>query len=414
MTPLYNLGIRLYRLGIAVASWRNPKAEKLRQGQRETFARLREKLGEKRGGERRIWIHAASLGEFEQGRPIIEHIRREHPEMRVVLTFFSPSGYEIRKNYDGADVVAYLPMDTPKNVRRFLDLAQPDMAIFVKYEFWGNYLEQLKERGVPTYLVSAIFREGQIFFRPYGAEFRKMLKCFTGLYVQDEASQERLKRIGVGAVEVTGDTRFDRVTAVRAGARRIPAIEAALEGVKHVVVAGSTWSPDEELLATWLAKRPDVKAVVAPHEFDATRLGEMKKQFGADDTCFLSELNEDNAKRARVIIVDSFGLLSSLYRYASVAYVGGGFGAGIHNINEAAVYGVPVIYGPRHGKFKEAKDLASCGGGFPLKSGADFEGVMERLTKEDGRERDAAAKASKEYIGRMTGATSRFCRSVGL
>jgi len=406
MHPFYTLGIHAYCGALRLAAVRHPKARKLIQGQRDVYSRLKNLVGGHPG--KWVWIHAASLGEFEQGRPLIERIRRERPDLKVLLTFFSPSGYEVRHNWQGADAVSYLPLDTPRRVRMFLDIVRPATAIFVKYEFWGNYLAELKRRGIPTYIISSIFREGQIFFRSYGGEFRRMLRCFTRIYVQDEASRERLASIGITNVTVAGDTRFDRVTDVRRTLVDMPALDRFAAASADVLVAGSTWPADEEILFPALGSLPRLKAIVAPHEFDSLRLEQMRAALGAHGpVAMLSELEagpDIDPSTLRFVIVDSFGRLSSIYRKATMAYIGGGFGTGIHNINEAAAYAVPVIYGPRHSKFKEASDLIACGGGFCIKSGTELLSILSTLSS-DRHARETAGNAAGAYIARSIGAT---------
>ena len=295
---------------------------------------------------------------------MIEMIKKEHPDWIVVLSFFSPSGYEVRKNFPLADVVVYLPFDTPGNGRRFVETVNPSVAIFVKYEFWGNYLAALKRRRVPTYIISAIFRPSQAFFKPWGGTFRRMLRCFTHLYVQDEASQSLLAGIGVTNVTVAGDTRFDRVADVRSSKCKIEWIPRMMEHAAMRFIAGSSWQADEAVYADWLNARKDVRFIIAPHEFDDARLQHLKELFPGRNVMLLSEWQQAGSPaNVEGLIVDSFGHLSSLYRYADVAYIGGGFGTGIHNINEAAVYGIPVVFGPHHQKFREAAGLIQCGGG---------------------------------------------------
>lgn len=415
MNPLYNTGIQLYRLGAKIASGRNQKAARMLVGQSETFARLQASL---EPGRRYIWMHVASLGEFEQGRPLLEMIRREHPELGIVLSFFSPSGYEVRKNYPGADVICYLPFDTPDNARRWVAAVNPQMAIFVKYEFWGNYLEQLYKNNVPTYLVSAIFRDSQSFFKWWGGTFRHMLRCYRRLFVQDNDSARRLASIGVTNVDVTGDTRFDRVTDIMRATHSIPAMEAIRAKGKKIIVFGSSWEADEQLYADWLLANPDVCAVIAPHEFNDERLQKLASMFSLKegDTVMLSQLMKaDNPEAAvegvRCVIVDSFGQLSSLYRYGDIAYVGGGFGHSIHNINEAAVYGMPVVFGPRHKKFKEASDLIACGGGFTVSGKKDIEDTFNLLTGDPAR-LAAAGSAAGKYIADSIGATPAIYNTI--
>ncbi len=408
MSLPYNLGVYLYRAAIAGAALKKGKARLLHNGQKRTLKTLRDALGNRPVDEKWVWIHAASLGEFEQGRPLIELLRARQPEVKILLTFFSPSGYEVRKNYPGADMVAYLPMDTPPNVRRFLDIVRPCMAVFVKYEFWGNYLRALKRRNIPTYIISAIFRPNQIFFKPWGGEFRRMLGCFTRLFVQDEASRDLLAGIGINNVTVAGDTRFDRVADIRQNARKVPFIDRMVADTTQVLVAGSTWPQDEDMLARWLKQHPTVKAIIAPHEFTPERLLQLVNLFGKEDTRLLSKVTEEEAAKTRIVIVDSFGLLSSLYKYGTWAYVGGGFGTGIHNINEAAAYGIPVVYGPNNKKFKEAADLAKCGGGFPVTDYDTFARTADALTATDSTLRTKASQAAGEYIAASIGATNRI------
>lgn len=422
MNPLYNFGISLFSLGVKVASLRNPKARKMVKGQAATMETLRKAI---RPGEKYVWVHAASLGEFEQGRPLIERLRRERRDLKIVLTFFSPSGYEVRRNYEGADVVVYLPFDTPGNARKFLDAVNPVAAIFVKYEFWGNYLTQLHRRGIPTYIISAIFRPGQIFFKPWGGMFRRWLGYYKTLYVQDDNSRDLLGGIGVYNAVVAGDTRFDRVTDIMRSTVSINGMDLFGLGGHPVIVFGSSWEADEAIYIPWLKNNPDVCAIIAPHEFDDARLESLRRQLtiSPGDTMMLSEYEKlftppadgscglPNPAGIRVIIVDSFGKLSSLYRYGTIAYVGGGFGHGIHNLNEAAVYGMPVIFGPKHQKFKEAAGLIDCGGGFSISSTEEFNDIADSLVDDHGR-LEKAGKAAGDYIRRNLGATDKIFNDV--
>lgn len=406
MNPLYNAGLYLFKYGLAAASLRSPKIREMRKGQRQTLDTLAERRRSVAPDGFDVWIHAASLGEFEQGRPLIERLRRERPDIRILLTFFSPSGYNVRHNYDKVDAVAYLPLDTPAEVRAFLDAAAPRCAIFVKYEFWGNYLAELQRREIPVYSISAIFRPGQRFFRPCGELFRRMLRCFTHFYVQDEASKKLLHSIGIDKVTVAGDTRFDRVTDVLRESRPLtPELEAFASSSDFTVVAGSTWPADEDVLIPELQRLGNVKAIIAPHEFDDRRLEKLLQRCG-EGACLLSRLGRDgnDPAKCRTVIVDCFGLLSTLYRCASVAYVGGGFGSGIHNINEAAVYGVPVIFGPKHQKFREAAGLAAAGGGFEVTDRESLGKVLDTLIS-DKTALAGAGRAAGAYISRNIGAT---------
>lgn len=409
MNFLYNLGIRLYGTAARLAATRNLKARLMVAGQRRTLQTLAELRRGLPPGSRLVWFHAASLGEFEQGRPMMEMLRRERPQWRVLLTFFSPSGYEVRKNYDGADAVAYLPFDTPRAAREFVEAARPDMAVFIKYEFWGNYLSELAARSVPTYLISGIFRDSQIFFRSYGGVMRKVLRCFTRMYVQDQGSRRLLEEIGITNVTVAGDTRMDRVTDILARTVEMPEVERfAREGVMTVVF-GSSWPADEDIYIPWLKQRPNVRAIIAPHEFDSERLEALRRRLGQDRTVLLSEMESQNRmlnSAAAYVIVDCFGKLASLYRYGDAAYVGGGFGHGIHNINEAAVYGIPVLFGPRHQKFREAQGLIDAGGGFSVSSGDEFESIATRLLRAPST-RQLAGKCAKGYVQRNLGATRK-------
>lgn len=420
MNCLYNTGIRLYSIAAQLVSLKSKKVRKMLRGQHHTADTLRKLMANKPGA---VWFHAASLGEFEQGRPMIERLKREHPEVPVLLTFFSPSGYEVRKNYPFADAVVYLPFDTPHRVRRFLDLARPSMAIFIKYEFWGNYLEELRKRGIPTYSISSIFRPGQRFFRKGCGMFRKMLHCFDRLYVQDERSRRLLRVIGVENVTVAGDTRFDRVTDVMRTTVDSPGFPGFASSAKCRFIAGSSWEADEDIYVPWLNAHPEVAFIIAPHEFNETRLEALRNRF-SDRVLLLSEWIRIIKKarkegtelpawmsKVRGIIVDSFGKLSTLYRFADVAYIGGGFGAGIHNLNEAAVYGMPVIFGPNHQKFKEASDLIACGGGFTVDSRESFDTAINPLMLSQPL-REKAGEAAGAYIRSNLGATDRIYSEI--
>ncbi|MCM1033174.1 MAG: 3-deoxy-D-manno-octulosonic acid transferase [Odoribacter sp.] len=406
MNPLYNAGIGIFKGFMQLAALRNSKIKEMLHGQAmtlDTLEQTRRRVAP-RGFD--VWFHAASLGEFEQGRPMIERLRREHPDYKILLTFFSPSGYRVRHDYKYVDAVAYLPLDTRAGVRKFLDAALPRRAIFIKYEFWANYLNELHHRGIPTYIISAIFRRGQRFFKPGGELFRRALRCFTHIYVQDNNSQQLLKSIGITDVTVAGDTRFDRVTDIMRSASPIPrAIERFVKDSPFTLVAGSSWQPDEEIYLPWLKKHDNVRAIIAPHEFDNARLTSLSNRLG-NGVCLLSQYRdaEKFPEGTKTVIIDCFGLLSSLYRVASAAIIGGGFGSGIHNINEAAVYGIPVIFGPNNKKFKEAADLIAAGGGFEIHDTADGHATLDHLLN-DPVFRENAGKAAGEYIKRSIGAS---------
>ncbi len=409
MNVLYNLGINLLKCGARLAALRNEKIRKMVEGQSRTFALLSKAIPAA-GRKKTIWIHAASLGEFEQGRPLIEMIKRNNPDWYVVLSFFSPSGYEVRKNYKDADVVCYLPFDTPANAKRFIDTVSPDVAIFVKYEFWGNYLQQLSHRSIPTYIISSIFRRGQIFFRPWGGMFRRMLDCFTRIYVQDEASRQLLSSIGVSDVTVAGDTRFDRVSDILATCKQFPVVERFASSSPFTLIIGSSWQPDEDIVIPYFNAHPGMKLIIAPHEFDDERLQAMKERI-TRPTVLYTEATEAKVADADCLIINCFGILSSCYRYARAAYIGGGFGAGIHNLNEAAVYGIPVIFGPNHSKFKEAHDLIECGGGFSITGHDDFDRLADRLIS-DAEFLATSGAAAGTYIKQHIGATKRIYAEI--
>lgn len=407
---MYELFIILYNIGVWVASFFSKKVRTMWKGEHRTFRVLREKIDP---NAMYIWFHAASLGEFEQGRPIMEAIRREHPGYKILLTFFSPSGYEVRKNYDGADVVVYLPIDTKRNVRRFLRLTNPVMAFFIKYEFWSNYLHMLKERHVPTFSVSSIFRPNQIFFRAYGKGYGKVLDCFTHFFVQNEESRDLLKSIGIDCVSVTGDTRFDRVLQIRDAGKSLPIVENFVGGTAedrpHVFIAGSSWPPDEDIFIRYFNEHRDWKLIIAPHVIGDDHmkqiLGKLERK-----TVRYTEATTENVVGAECLIIDCFGLLSSIYRYADVTYVGGGFGVGIHNVLEAAVWRKPVIFGPNNKNFQEAQGLLKAGGGFEITSYDDFVGVMRKLAD------DKALEQSREraggFVESLAGATRQIMKEV--
>lgn len=401
MDHLYTAAIRLYVLAARAASLHSEKVRKMIHGQKQAVALLKEQAP---ADGYDLWVHAASLGEFEQARPLIERLKRERPEMTILLTFYSPSGYEVRKNYPQADTVAYLPFDTPGRVRAFLNAARPKKAIFVKYEFWGNFLGQLHKRGIPVYIIDAIFRPGQIFFRPWGGPMRGILHKFDHLFVQDDASKELLGRIGLGNVTVAGDTRFDRVTDIMRSTVEFPLIE-KWKGGRQMLIVGSSWGADEALYVPYLNSHPELLAIIAPHEFDEHRLAKLQASLTAPSILF-SQAEKDGCipEGTRTVIIDSFGKLSSLYRYGDMALIGGGFGAGIHNINEAAVYGMPVIFGPKHYKFKEAADLIACGGGYEYADEAGLAKILDRFTS-DAHALKKAGEAAGAYIKKSLGST---------
>lgn len=406
MRLLYNLGILLYSLGIRLAAPFYDKAKLLRDGRKGWYNNLRQRVDQ---GDEYVWLHCSSLGEFEQGRPIIERLKRERPQYKIVLTFFSPSGYEIRKNYKGADIVCYLPSDKPRNAKMFIELVNPRMAIFVKYEFWYNYLHELSKAHIPSFLISGIFRKNQHFFKWYGGFFRNMLRFFHSLYLQDESSEQLLKGIGIDNVVVAGDTRFDRVAEIASMAKDIPEIM-SFKGEEKLFLSGSSWDGDEEIIAQYINNNPmKMKWLLAPHEIDVQNINRLRSLFNAKCVCF-SEYSDEHSD-ARVMIIDNIGMLSSAYRYAYIAEVGGGFGKGIHNILEAACWGIPVLFGPNHKKFREAIEMLDNGGARTFDTLRGFEdAINEWLT--DPESYRTSANASKDYVSTNIGATDIILKGI--
>lgn len=405
---MYQIFIWIYTFGVWVASLFSEKVKKMWQGEHLAFHILEQQVDHE---ARYVWFHAASLGEFEQGRPLIERLRSEHPEYKILLTFFSPSGYEVRKNYRGADIICYLPLDTRRNARRFLQLIKPQMAFFIKYEFWYNYLHILKDRGVPTYSVSSIFRPDQIFFKWYAREYRKVLCCFTHFYVQNEQSRELLAKIGVKRVSVVGDTRFDRVLQIKEQSKTLPIVEAYVGGEREkVFVAGSSWEPDEDIFIPYFNAHPEWKLIIAPHVIGEDHLQTIIEKLDRPALRY-SEATEETAREARCLIIDCFGLLSSIYHYGTVAYVGGGFGAGIHNVVEAAVWNIPVVFGPNNSHFQEAQGLKQVQGGFEISTDADFSSLMERFDIDPDFLKKSGDEAGK-FVEVRAGATEKIYKQI--
>ncbi|MBK7626831.1 MAG: 3-deoxy-D-manno-octulosonic acid transferase [Bacteroidales bacterium] len=406
MIVLYNLGILIFNILAHIIAPFNSKAKLWAEGRKNWEKKITDKI---KPGERTMWIHCASLGEFEQGRPVIEALREEIPSLKIVLTFFSPSGYEIRKNYAGADCIIYLPSDTPGNSSKFIKLVNPEFVIFVKYEFWNNYISAVYEKDIPLYLVSGIFRPGQSFFKWYGSFFRKMLRKFEKIYVQDERSQGLLKGIGLTNSEVAGDTRFDRVKQLTGTAREIPQLE-HFRGKEKMFLAGSSWKPDEEIIAQYINNSPDkMKWVFAPHEIDSAHIDRLEKLFSVKVARF-SQFSEKSAD-ARVLIIDNIGMLSSAYKYASIAAIGGGFGKGIHNILEPACWGIPVLFGPKYKKFKEAVDLINAKGAMTFDSFEKFSDILDNWLSDE-LFYLKSAKTAGEYVNNNTGATDVIIKEI--
>lgn len=403
---MYEIVISLYTLGVAVMSLFNDKVKKMWRGEREAFRVLRNSVDP---GSRYVWFHAASLGEFEQGRPIMERLRREHPELKILLTFFSPSGYEVRKNYEGADIICYLPLDTYFNARRFLNLVHPEVAFFIKYEFWWNYLHILKRRNVPVYSVSSIFRPNQVFFRWYGRTYSNVLKCFTRFFVQNEVSRQLLAKLGITEVEITGDTRFDRVLQIKSQAKSLPIVEAFRQNYK-VFVAGSSWPPDEDIFIKYFNGRDDWKLIIAPHVIGEDHLQQILSKLKGKAVRY-TEATPESVADAKILIIDCFGLLSSIYGYGHVSYVGGGFGVGIHNVLEAAVWNIPVIFGPNNERFQEAQDLLASDGGHQIDGYQQFESLMNGYIADDSLRKADGDKAA-QYVSSKAGATRKILSAV--
>ena len=379
-------------------------------GERQAVKVLKEKVDPE---ARYIWFHAASLGEFEQGRPLIEHLRETHPEYKILLTFFSPSGYEVRKNYEGADIICYLPLDTIRNARRFLRAVKPVMAFFIKYEFWYNYLHILQHRGVPTYSVSSIFRPDQIFFQWYGRQYGRVLKCFTHFFVQNMESKALLAKLGITDVDVVGDTRFDRVLQIKEASKQLPIVEQFTAHAQKVFVAGSSWLPDEEIFIKYFDIHKDWKLIIAPHVISDEHLSQIFELLKGRRVVRYTEATEKNVKDAEVLIIDCFGLLSSIYHYGTVSYVGGGFGVGIHNVLEAAVWDIPVVFGPNNKHFQEAQGLMLVQGGFEIKDYQTFRDLMMRFETDAFFLQNAGENAGA-FVKSRAGATAKVMENVSL
>lgn len=404
---LYNFGLTLYVWIVRLAARRHRKARLWTEGRRNLYRRMAEVIDPT---ARIVWVHVASLGEFEQGRPIIEQIRKSHPEYKILLTFFSPSGYEIRKDYKGVDYIFYLPIDTPRHARRFLDAAHPEIAVFVKYEFWLNLLGELRRRQIRTYIVSAIFRRNSIFFRFYGGMWRQALESFDTMFVQNDESKRLLAELGFDNVLVAGDTRFDRVAEIARAAKRIDIVE-RFRGDARLFVAGSTWGPDEELLIRLMNENPGVKFVIAPHEMDEGRIERLIAETRGGALRYTQCTPRTGYGSRQLLILDTVGLLSSVYGYATWSYIGGGFGVGIHNTLEAATFGLPVAFGPNYAKFKEARDLVTLGAAKPVTNYDELRSWFIPLRDND-EFLQKTRRVAKDYTTRHQGATGIIVRTI--
>lgn len=407
MRFIYNCAMALLSPAMSLLGRFNPKARLWFQGRRDIFAKMSSSISL---GDRVIWFHVASLGEFEQGRPLIELMRERHPQYKILITFFSPSGFEVRKNYALADYIFYLPSDTPSNVSRFMNIVRPKAAFFIKYEFWLNYLDALKQADVPTFLVSSIFRPEQIFFKSHGAIFRKGLDSFTHIFTQNEESVELLTSIGFSRATAVGDTRFDRVYDIVRSARDLPVLDSFVGAEGKAFIAGSTWEPDEKILLELINANPQIKFVIAPHEIVPERIASFRSQIEGASLLYtdfgdaLSQAEGDQLAAAQVLFLNTIGVLSSAYKYGYAAYIGGGFGVGIHNTLEAATFALPLAFGPNYQRFKEARELIERGGARTVSDAAELKLWFEETVCN----REAyglSSKASGDYVAENIGAT---------
>jgi 3-deoxy-D-manno-octulosonic-acid transferase len=405
MKWIYLVSIYLFRLVLEVGYLFSQKAKSWIEGRKNWKNKLQSHSFPP--GEKRVWIHCASLGEFEQGRPLIEKLKAENPSVQIILSFFSPSGYEIRKDYPMADLVCYLPLDTPRNSHLFLEILQPDLAVFVKYEFWYFYLNRLHQKGIPTILVSALFRSDQHFFKPYGSFFKRMLFFFDHIFVQNKSSAQLLAQASITHHSLAGDTRVDRVLQLAEEKKTFPRVQ-AFTGQAPVLVAGSTWPPDEELLLPFLTKDLPAhwKCIIAPHEIDEGHIQKIEQGLSGQSVRYALLSEENKAKDHRFLIIDNIGMLASLYQYGKIAYIGGGFGRGIHNTLEPITFGLPVLFGPNYHKFEEALSLVKQGGAFPIESYEQLKQAFEQLTKPEMLAQ--ASQQARQYILSNQGATEQI------
>ncbi|WP_443945936.1 3-deoxy-D-manno-octulosonic acid transferase [Pedobacter sp. AW1-32] len=401
MLLLYISGIRLYNFIIWIFSFFNKKAKLFCDGRKDIFETIAKAINR---NDKHVWFHFASLGEFEQGRPVLERLKAQHPEKKIIVTFFSPSGYEIRKNYALADVF-YLPMDSARNAATFLDLINPELVIFTKYEFWYFYFRELKKRQIPLYVISGIFRPKQAFFKWYGQFYRNILHCVTHFFVQNTESKTLLNAIGISEVSISGDTRFDRVYENAMAPRSIAEIEAFV-GTRNCLVCGSTWPDDEKILTVLPAQFPEWKFIIAPHEIHGTHISEIEKLFPKAVRFSDWKVKPEPSSDQNILIIDNIGMLSALYSYGKVAYIGGGFGTGIHNTLEAAAFGLPVIFGPNYDKFQEAKDLLQVGAAKSISSADELLEAFRYFISND------ASSKARDYVEEKKGATDMILKEI--
>ncbi len=396
---LYQLGINLAALLLPVSRFFSPKMKLFVDGRKQSFAVLENQIDK---NQEYIWFHVASLGEYEQGLPVMEEIKAQYPEYKLLLTFFSPSGFEIRKNNKIADITIYLPLDTKQNVKRFLDIVQPKMVFFIKYEFWPNYLYELKNRNIPTYLISGIFRKNQLFFKWYGGFYRKALQSFDHFFVQNDASAQLLKSINFNNVSVNGDTRFDRVALIVERTQPLDFIEKFKNNTTTIVI-GSSWIDDEEVYLTYINSSKNIKFIIAPHNIKEEEISRLILKINKQVVRF-SSYNENDLTSADVLIIDTIGILTQIYAYADIAYVGGAFKTGLHNILEPATYGTPVVIGPKYSKFQEAKDLVALGSCLVVNNTEELSTTFNRLIT-DADYRNELGNKNRDFILQNKNAT---------
>lgn len=408
MRVIYNTGIIVYGLIIRLVALFNPKARLFLSGRKNWKKKLKTNVDP---DAQYLWFHCASLGEFEQGRPVIEEIRNQFPEYKIALTFFSPSGYEIRKNYEGADLIMYLPLDTPSNARYFVEILHPQKAFFVKYEYWVNYITTLKKNNIPLIIFSAIFRKEQLFFKKsfIGKWFQKLLINIEHFFVQNQNSVDLLQSIGLSNASISGDTRFDRVAAIAETTKPIELVE-KFKGNQQLVVAGSTWPPDEELLVQFINKNKQTKFIIAPHEVNEANINRIVKMLKTPSVLY-SRAQISDVDTYQVLIIDSIGLLSSLYKYSNLAYVGGGFGVGIHNILEAATFGTPIVFGPKFQKFAEAVSLTKLGGAFSIRSLSELNDTFSQLLSHPKALKNSS-EVCRNYVEKNVGSSKFIIKKV--
>ena len=410
MIWIYNTGIFFYTLSIRIASLFNNKAKLWLNGRKNIFKQLESIFKNEKNPV--IWFHCASLGEFEQGRPIIEKIKDKHPHYKILITFFSPSGFEIRKNYALADYVFYLPVDTASNAKKFIEIVQPQMAFFIKYEFWYHYLNTLNTKQIPTYLISALFRKNQIFFKPYGGFYRKILKYYDYIFVQNDDSMELLIKLGLKNICVSGDTRYDRVSEIAAQAKSLELIE-IFKGKNNLIVVGSSWQAEEQLIASYIKQKGLThKFIFAPHNISENHLLQLERLFSKYKCIRYSKTDKENIAEFDILIIDNIGLLSSLYKYADIAIIGGAFGSGLHNILEAVVYGCPVVFGPKYYRFPEAVDLLNVGGACSVRNTKELINKLNFLSSPDNKE--ILYKTCKDFVSSRKGATEKILNFITL